>query len=389
MNIMKFRKYKYIKITIIVLFLFFSFQSTAQNNDLCIGDYYTQSEAVEALTKFKSTYANKKEWEVRKQLIIEGILNGSEITKLLDEYKDIPFNAIIHWDSNKMDGYTVENIAIEGIDGKYITGNLYRPDSIIGKVPAILSPHGHWYYPDDYGRFRTDFQKRCAAFAKMGAIVFAYDMIGYGENYQFNHNDKNALQIQLFNSSRILDYLLSLDEVDNKRIGMTGASGGGTQTFLLTAIDQRITVSAPVVQVSAHFFGGCVCESGMSIHKDNKHQTNNVEIAATAAPRPLLLVSDGGDWTLNTPDVEYPYIRDVYKLYNKENMVENIHLADEVHDYGSSKRAAVYKFMVKHLKLNYDAILDKNGFIDENSCEVLPVYKLLVFPERLPNHQLK
>jgi len=371
------------------LILAFGFQSIAQRENLCMGDYYTQPEAVVALAKAKSTYTNKKEWEERKQLIIDGILKGSGLFKLLEEYKDKPFNTIIHWDKNEMDGYTVENIAIEGISGTYITGNLYKPDTITGRVPAILSPHGHWYYPGNYGRFRANFQKRCAALAKMGAIVFAYDMVGYGENYQFNHNDSNALQIQLFNSSRIVDYLVSLNEVDPYRIGMTGASGGGTQTFLLTAIDQRIAVSAPVVQISAHFFGGCGCESGMPIHKSSKHQTSNVEIAATAAPRPMLMVSDGGDWTLNTPRVEYPYIKAVYKLYNKENLVENVHLEDEVHDYGPSKRAVVYKFLAKHLGLNYAAILDENETIDESTCEVLPIYKLLVFPERLSNHQLK
>ena len=373
-------------ITALLLFLS-GFLGMAQSNDLCVGHYYTEPEAAEQMIKYKATYSNKKEWEVRKQGIIEGILNGAKLNDLLKEYKNRPFNTIIHWDSNKMDGYTVESIALEGIDGKYITGNLYKPDTIIGKIPAVLSPHGHWYALENYGRFRPNFQKRCAALAKMGAVVFAYDMIGYGENYQFNHNDKNALQIQLFNSSRILDYLLTLDFVDSKRIGMTGASGGATQTFLLTAIDQRITVSAPVVQISAHFYGGCVCESGMPIHKDSKHQTNNVEIAATTAPRPMLLVSDGGDWTSNTPEIEFPYIKDVYRLYNKEDMVSNVHLPTEVHNYGPSKRAAVYRFLATHLNLDLSAILNNEGDIDESFIELLPINKMLVFPERLSNLQ--
>lgn len=369
-----------------VLFLGTAFQGLAQKDNLCMGHYQTPEEAVEQLAKFKSTYTNKKEWEERKQGIIDGILNGSGLLQLREAYKSKPFNAIVHWNVNKMDGYTVENIAIEGIDGKYITGNLYKPETIVGKIPAILSPHGHWDKPGNYGRFRSNFQKRCAALAKMGSLVFAYDMAGYGENDQFYHRAHNVLQIQLFNSSRILDYILSLDYVDSEKVGMTGASGGGTQTFLLTAIDQRIKVSAPVVMVSAHFFGGCVCESGMPIHKDDTHQTNNVEIAATTAPRPLLLVSDGGDWTLNTPKVEYPYIKDVYKLYNKEDNVENVHLVNEVHDYGPSKRAAVYKFMAKHLGLDYAAIVDKNGAIDESFINILSINKLLVFPERFANH---
>lgn len=372
---------------IVLLFLFIGLQSKAQKDNLCVRNYYTEAEAVKALEEFKTTYSTKKEWEIRKKRIIEGILNGAELPELLNRYKNKPFNAIIKRPARQMNGYTVENIAIEGIDGKYITGNLYKPDTIIGKVPAILSPHGHWYEPENYGRFRPNFQKRCAALAKMGAVVFGYDMIGYGESYQFNHNDKKALQIQLFNSSRILDYLLFLDFVDSKKIGMTGASGGATQTFLLTAIDQRIAVSVPVVQVSAHFFGGCVCESGMPIHKSSTHQTSNVEIAATAAPRPMLLVSNGADWTSNTPEVEFPYIKNVYKLYKKEDMVKNVHLPNEVHDYGFSKRVAAYRFLATHLDLNLSAILNKKGTIDESFIEIIPISKMLVFPERLSNLQ--
>lgn len=88
--------------------------------------------------------------------------------------------------------------------------------------------------------------------------------------------------------------------------------------------------------VSAHYYGGCVCESRMPIHKNGNFETNNVEIAASIAPKPLMLISDGGDWTSNVPDLEYPYIKSIYEMFGSGDQVENAHFADEVHDYGIS-----------------------------------------------------
>ena len=115
-----------------------------------------------------------------------------------------------------------------------------------------------------------------------------------------------------------------------------------------------------------------------------RHETNNVEIAACFAPKPLLLVSNGGDWTLNTPDVEFPYVRRIFKLLDAEPNVENAHFADEGHDYGPSKRKAVYSFFAKHLKLNLEAIKNDAGEIDESFVTLLELPDLAVFTDDHP-----
>ena len=341
-----------------------------------MGAYWTEDDANLMMKTFASKWDDRVSWEKRANMIKVGIIEGMQLEKM--PVIDGGFHPVIHG-RREMDGYAVENIAIESFPGFWITGNLYTPLSPEEKNPAVLCPHGH--AADK--RFTADVQIRSAALARMGAIVFAYDMVGYGESQQVNHKIPIALVLQTYNSRRVLEYLLSRPDVDPSRIGMTGGSGGGTQTFILTAIDQRIRVSVPAVQVSAHFFGGCVCESGMPIHNSGHHQTNNVEIAALCAPRPLLLISNGGDWTSNTPRIEYPYIQKVYALYHAENRVENVHLPAEKHDYGPSKRAAAYNFLGHHLDLNRGALPYDNGY-KEDFVKVLKPDQLKVFDPKHP-----
>ena len=351
----------------IMSFVFINLGVWAQEEkvELRMGHFQTEEEAVKQLEQYASTYSNKEEWEKRAAGIKKGIIKGAELDILLNKYRNNNLNPIIH-SKKKLDGYTVENIAIETMPGYFVTGNLYKPAQLKDKNPAILCPHGHWSKPQDLGRFREDMQRRCASFARMGAIVFTYDMHGYGESsIHGKHRIPRTLQIQTWNSLRIVDYLLTLDEVDPDRIAVTGASGGGTQTFLLTAVDDRIAVSVPVVMVSAHFFGGCIGESGMPVHKSKNHETNNVEIAALAAPRPMLLISDGDDWTKNTPKVELPYIKNIYKLFGAEDRVGNLHLVDEKHSYGISKRKGAYRFLAKHIGLDIVKILNTSVDIFE------------------------
>ena len=365
-----------IKLFMAVIFLFFTNIVLGQDSLLCRGDYTTEEGGKAMLAKFSANYSNKATWLKRANQIRLNILEGTQLKTLP---KKCPLN-IIRNNKKVFAGYTVENIAFESLPGFYITGNLYLPDKFTGSIPAVLFPHGHWSNPVEYGRFMNDIQRGAATLAIMGAVVFTYDMVGFGESFPCIHENAQVLRMQTWNSIRVVDFLLSLGYVDDKRIGITGPSGGGTQTFLLAAIDNRISLSAPVVMVSAHFFGGCNCESGMPIHKKGAFQTNNVEIAASFAPKAMLLISDGADWTKNTPKVEFPYIKKIYKYFNAEKNIENAHFENEMHDYGYTKRVAMYKFITKHFKLSMKKIIS-NGKVNESAVVLQERKQLEVFAD--------
>jgi len=355
---------------------------------LCEGAYLTEEQGKALLERLGRTYETLDEWEARAENIRRTILRGANLSPLP---RRTPLNPIRHSKREK-EGYTVENVAFESFPGFFVTGNLYLPLGKRESYPAVLCPHGHSRPEGNIGggRLHPETQKRCATLARMGAVVFAYDMVGWSESTQVDHQQPLSLTLQTWNSMRGIDFLLSLGNVDPGRIAVTGASGGGTQSFLLTALDERIAMSAPVVMVSAHFFGGGKCESGLPIHKSRDHETCNAEIAALAAPRPQLLVSVGTDWTKNTPDVEFPYIRRVYELYGAGGKVENVHLPEEQHDYGPSKRLAVYRFLAKRLGLSLDAVRNPAAQpgaaeeIDESRSIAEEKEALFVFDESHP-----
>ena len=350
-------------------------------------EYYrwAPAEGWAELDRIAAQYKTVEEWEKRKAELKPCIKRSIAVN---------PF-ACIAQQSNpssqpkeNYDGYTVENIAIEILPGVWINGSLYKPAKYKGKIPVILNPDGHW----EKQRYRADCQYRCAAFAKMGAMAFSYDLFAWGESMlQFKYEDHRrslSMTIQALGSIRILDYLLAQKDADTNRVAITGGSGAGSHSVLMTALDDRIKVSAPVVAISSYFYGGCPCESGMDIHSCGG-RTDNVEIAAMAAPRPQLLISDGGDWTDKMPEHDFPYLQKMYSWYGKKDDVQNVHLPNDKHDFGITKRIPLYEFMAKYLNLNIKAIQNDSAKIDESKITIEPEQAMYVFGdkgEKLPAH---
>jgi dienelactone hydrolase len=288
------------------------------------------------------------EWERRKTFLRNQILVSAGLSPMLEK---TPLHAQTFGKVEEKD-YSIEKVLIETLPGFYLGGNLYRPRNGKAKHPGILNPQGHW----PYGRLENEplysGPSLGISLARQGYVVFAYDMVGYTDTVQVPHRFGSAEQrlwsfgplgLQLWDSIRSLDFLASLEDVDASRLGITGASGGGTQAFLLAAVDDRVQFATPVNMVSAIMQGGDLCENAPGL----RINTSNVEIAAMFAPRPMLLVSATGDWTHNVPKEEYPAIRKIYDLYGKGDQVEVVQIK-EVHNFNQLSREAVYRFFAKH-----------------------------------------
>jgi dienelactone hydrolase len=294
-------------------------------------------------------YKTRAEWEARAAKLRKQILFAAGLEPMPARHPLTPeiFGRI------ENNGYTIEKVLLQTLPGYYLGGNLYRPLGRKGKFPGVLSAHGHWTYG------RLEHQPLCSSpgrainLAQQGYVVFAYDMVGYNDTTQTPHAfggpreqlwSFGPLGLQLWNSIRAVDFLQSLPDVDADKIAMTGESGGGTQTFLATAVDERIRYSVPVNMISAIMQGGSPCENAPGLRLG----TSNLEIGALMAPRPMLMIAATGDWTRNTPREEYPALRSIYELYDKAAELETIQI-DAPHNYNQQSREAMYRFFGKRV----------------------------------------
>ncbi len=295
-------------------------------------------------------YGSLSEWEERRLLLRKQILVAAGLDLLPPKR---PLNAK-RFGTQSHGRYKVEKVLFESFPGYFVAGNLYLPTNSPGKHPGILVPHGHWKNGRVHNTSTYSVPALCANLAAQGFVAFAYDMVGYNDTLQTAHVfggsqaemlwSYSPLGVQLWNSMRALDLLESLAELDGARIGVTGASGGATQTILLAAVDDRVKASAPVDMVSASFQGDDACEIAPGLRMGS----NNVEIASLMAPKPMLLVSATRDWTKHTLMVEFPAVSEIYRLYGHGELVSCAHIRSP-HNYNSQSRESVYSFFHRYL----------------------------------------
>ena len=343
-------------------------------------------------------------WESRAELLKRRVLVANGLFPLPER---TPLNAVVHGKVER-DGFTIEKVYLESVPGFHVTGLLFRPAGENArpgqKYPAVLSPHGHGGRLMDLGeegvlkqiaeggeKFADSgrFPKvaRCVTLARLGCVTLLYDMIGYADNQQlsrqlghgfseqrlgFEGKDSWGLYsaqaemrlqsifgLQTWNSVRALDFLESLPDVDPKRIGVTGGSGGGTQTIMICAIDDRPVVAFPNGMVSSSMQGGCTCENASLL----RIGTGNVELAALYAPKPQGMTS-ADDWTkeMLVSGKGFPELKKLYTMYGKPDNVFCEDLRHFKHNYNYVTRALMYELFNEHLGLDHQTPIVEQDF---------------------------
>ena len=354
---------------------------------------------------------SKEEWAVRRAEVLQRTLVACGLWPLPEK---TPLNAVIHGRVDREE-YTVDRVFFESVPGHYVTGSLYLPKNPPAKMPAILCPHGHWAN----GRFlevseanakrdisigaerfenaaRSPLQARCVQLARMGCAVFHYDMLGNADSVQFadangkpehrhgptekgfisvpaESNLVGYFNLQTWNSIRAIDFVLSLPGVDPTRIGCTGASGGGTQSMILSGVDERITASFPCVMVSTAMQGGCTCENTNHLRINQ----GNIDIAALTAPRPLGMTT-ANDWTKELDTKGFPDLKNLYTMLGVPDKVTALFAPHFQHNYNHVSRTAMYNFYNKHFKLGLSEPVLERDF------KILTTEEMTVWDEKHP-----
>ena len=299
----------------------------------------TPSDGGKLLAWLSGLYDDRTVWEQRRECLRREALEALALDPFLRGLVADPDFRLGREEQH--DGYTTQNYALETLPGLYVCGTLYVDMDIFG-----------W----------GDSERQVGREA---------------------HTQCYSMQLQTLWSKAVTDWVLSLrDDIDTTRLAATGGSGGATHTLLLALLDDRFSALAPVVHLVSHFDGGCACESGRPVTLAGGGSCMPELLAAAMAPRPTLIVSDGGDWTSTYPTLEYPFLRRIWGFYGAEEAIRNVHFATERHDYGENKRRAVYAFFAGTLGLDLTRA-------DESRVTLLPESALRSFGDSLPERALR
>lgn len=352
-------------------------------------EYYrrTVADGEKLLSWLSGRYADLDAWEQRRERILSDVRKALALEPFLRAVPVRPSTVV--GEERRHKGYTTRNFALETLPGLFVCGTIYaptdeKPDSgEDAKHPLIVAPSGHWAD----GRYRADHQYLMADLARMGAVAVDMDIFGWGESEEQvgreAHTASYAMQIQVLWSKAVTDWMLATRrDIDTTRMAATGGSGGATHALLLAVVDGRFAALAPVVHLVSHFDGGCACESGRPVTLAAGGSCMPEILAAAMAPKPVLVVSDGGDWTASYPALEYPYLQRIWRFYDADDRVRNVHLADERHDFGVNKRRAVCAFIAEMFGLPIERV-------DEREVELLPIADLQTFRGEWPETALR
>ncbi|WPP49111.1 alpha/beta hydrolase family protein [Catalinimonas niigatensis] len=368
---------------LIPIMVFLSFFVQAQEEDLSLLNFYQyygdQSNALykemvdEASVMLQERAENiaglktKENWKQRQAEVREKLM------KIVGPFPEkTPLNSQIT-ETLVKDGIKVEKLIYESQPGFYVTAGLFMPKTLKGKAPAIIYCSGH----TELG-FRSDtYQHKILNLVHKGFVVLAFDPLGQGERMQYPEAEGKKSRIggptkehgyagaqsfisgsslakhMIWDGIRTVDYLLTRPEIDPKRIGMTGRSGGGTQTAYIAAFDERIYAAATEAYVTTldillktkgpqdaeqnfmHFI-----EQGLDI----------ADLLEVRAPKPAMIISTTRDFfSIEGARQAYAEVQQVYQAFGMEN---NISMSedDEVHASTPKNREAMYAFFQKHLQ---------------------------------------
>lgn len=303
--------------------------------------------------------ATAAEWDQRRRLVEQDFRRAIGLEQL-PERTALNVRAIA---TNSFSDYQVETLTLESRPGFPITADLYRPAKhTIERLPAVLSPIGHFLTP---GKTAPEVQARCIGLARRGFTVLVYDAIGQGERMTPGniHHDAGYALLPLgetiagwmvWDSMRLIDYLLTRDDVDGTRIGLTGNSGGGLNTLFTAALDARVQASV-IAGFTFEFanwvrYGGahCTCTHLPGVFR----HMNWFEIASLIAPRAVMMIQGANDgiFPISGARASGAAVEHVYRLGGHSDLARFVELPGQPHAYSRPFREHLYGWMAAHLQ---------------------------------------